>query len=178
VLTISRLTRWSIRYYNDTANTARASAMDRQAANGGLGEYYSEADSRIPTWIITGGVDAAARLCGLDGAALAGGAADTDVAGAWLDDGVAPNGQTGRAFTGKSVHGFDLTFAIRPAPSRRSLPRRSWCSRCRRRPVRARRTRSKRCGRRRTARASRSWCARRPARLSTKPCTKVPAITV
>lgn len=30
------------RYYNDTANTARQSAMDRQAANG-LGEYHSEA---------------------------------------------------------------------------------------------------------------------------------------
>lgn len=46
--------RWSIRYYNDTATAARASAMNRQAANGGLGEYYSEADTRIPTWLIAG----------------------------------------------------------------------------------------------------------------------------
>jgi hypothetical protein len=38
VLTISRLSRWSINYYNDTANQAQAAAMDRQAAGGGLGE--------------------------------------------------------------------------------------------------------------------------------------------
>jgi hypothetical protein len=37
VLTISRLSRWSINYYNDTANQAQAAAMDRQAAGGGLG---------------------------------------------------------------------------------------------------------------------------------------------
>jgi hypothetical protein len=49
VLTISRLKRWSIRYYNDTANTVKQAGLDRQAANGGLGEYYSEADTRIPT---------------------------------------------------------------------------------------------------------------------------------
>jgi hypothetical protein len=90
------LKRWSIRYYNDTANTARASAMDLQAANGGLGEYYYEADTRMPTWLIAGDVETAARLCGLDAAALAGGAADTGVAGLWLDDGVALNGQAGR----------------------------------------------------------------------------------
>jgi hypothetical protein len=42
VLTISRLSRWSINYYNDTANQAQAAAMDRQAARGGLGEYYSQ----------------------------------------------------------------------------------------------------------------------------------------
>jgi len=120
VLTISRLKRWSIRYYNDTANTARQSAMGRQAANGGLGEYYSEADTRAPTWLIVGDQAAVAGLCGLDGAALAGGAADTDVAGAWLDDGIAPNGRVRRAFTDTSVHGFDLTFA---APKSVSLLR-------------------------------------------------------
>jgi hypothetical protein len=58
------------RYYNDTANTARQSAMDRQAANG-LGEYHSEADTRIPTWLIVGDQVAVACLCGLDAAALA-----------------------------------------------------------------------------------------------------------
>jgi hypothetical protein len=29
MLTISRLSRWSINYYNDTANQAKAAAMDR-----------------------------------------------------------------------------------------------------------------------------------------------------
>ena len=38
----------------------------------------------------------------------------------WLDDGRAPNGATGRHFTEKSVHGFDLTFA---APKSVSLIR-------------------------------------------------------
>jgi conjugative relaxase-like TrwC/TraI family protein len=120
VLTISRLSRWSIRYYNDTATTAKRAGMDRQAANGGLGEYYSEADTRIPTWIITGDKTLVAGLCGLDAAALAGGAVDTTVAAAWLDDGITPNGQRGRGFTAKSVHGFDLTFA---APKSVSLVR-------------------------------------------------------
>jgi conjugative relaxase-like TrwC/TraI family protein len=120
VLTISRLKRWSIRYYNDTATTAKQAGLNRQAANGGLGEYYSEADTRIPTWLITGDRAVVAGLCGLDGSALAGGAVDTDVAAAWLDDGVAPNGQRGRAFTARSVHGFDLTFA---APKSVSLVR-------------------------------------------------------
>jgi conjugative relaxase-like TrwC/TraI family protein len=112
VLTISRLKRWSIRYYNDTADTAKQAGLDRQAANGGLGEYYSEADTRVPTWLVTGDRAVVAALCGLDDAALAGGAVDTAVATAWLDDGIAPNGQCGRAFTATSVHGFDLTFAV------------------------------------------------------------------
>jgi conjugative relaxase-like TrwC/TraI family protein len=120
VLTISRLKRWSIRYYNDTATTAEQARLDRQAANGGLGEYYSEADTRIPTWIIAGDLEAAAGWCGLDAAALAGGAVDTAVATAWLDDGIAPNGQRPRAFTATSVHGFDLNFA---APKSVSLVR-------------------------------------------------------
>jgi hypothetical protein len=38
VLTISRLSRWSIRYYNETADEAGQSAMHRQASSGGLGE--------------------------------------------------------------------------------------------------------------------------------------------
>jgi len=49
MLTISRLSRWSINYYNDTAKKAQTAAMDRQAAGGGLGEYYSESDTRVPT---------------------------------------------------------------------------------------------------------------------------------
>ncbi len=81
VLTISRLSRWSINYYNDTANQAQAAAMDRQAAGGGLGEYYSERDTRVPTWVVAGDSCAVGDLIGLDGAALDGGFADTEVAG-------------------------------------------------------------------------------------------------
>jgi conjugative relaxase-like TrwC/TraI family protein len=120
VLTISRLTRWSIGYYNDTADAAKRSAMTARAANGGLGEYYSEADTRVPTWLLTGDTTAVAALCGLDAAAVAGGVADIDAAATWLTDGVAPNGARGRAFGEKSVHGFDLTFA---APKSVSLLR-------------------------------------------------------
>ncbi len=77
LLTISRLSRWSINYYNETANQARQSAMDRQSANGGLGEYYSEADTRVPTWVVVGDNAAVGERTGLDGAALDGGFADT-----------------------------------------------------------------------------------------------------
>ena len=120
MLTISRLSRWSINYYNDTANAAQAAAMDRQAAGGGLGEYYSQSDTRMPTWIVVGDIGAVGELTGLDAAALHGGFADTTVAGRWLDDGIAPNGASGRVFSTGSVHGFDLTFA---APKSVSLLR-------------------------------------------------------
>jgi conjugative relaxase-like TrwC/TraI family protein len=120
VLTISRLKRWSIHYYNDTAVAAKQAAMERQAANGGLGEYYSEADTRIPTWLLVGDSAVAGARCGLDAAAGAGGAVDTSAAADWLDHGMAPNGLTGRAFGENSVHGFDLTFA---APKSVSLIR-------------------------------------------------------
>jgi hypothetical protein len=86
----------------------------------GLGEYYSEADTRTPTWLLVGDAATMAELTGLDVAAVAGGVVDTGVAAAWLDDGVAPNGVCGRAFSKGSVHGFDLTFA---APKSVSLVR-------------------------------------------------------
>ena len=120
MLTISRLSRWSIRYYNETANEATQAAMDRQSANGGLGEYYAEGDTRAPTWVVVGDRTTVGERTGLDGAALDGGFVDTGTAAAWLDDGIAPNGATGRAFTEKSVHGFDLVFA---APKSVSLLR-------------------------------------------------------
>jgi conjugative relaxase-like TrwC/TraI family protein len=120
LLTISRLSRWSIAYYEKTANEAKQAAMDRQGAGGGLGEYYSEGDTRMPTWIVAGDATRVGELTGLGGAALAGGFADGDVATAWLDDGIAPNRATGRVFTKGSVHGFDLTFA---APKSASLVR-------------------------------------------------------
>ena len=108
MLTISRLSRWSINYYNDTANQAKQAAMDRQRANGGLGEYYTEADTRVPTWLVVGDAATVGERTGLDGAALDGGIADTEIVACWLDDGIAPNGSGGRAFTKGSVHGFDL----------------------------------------------------------------------
>jgi len=120
VLTISRLSRWSIGYYNDTANQARQASMDRQAAGGGLGEYYSEGDTRVPTWVVVGDKNAVGEATGLDGAALDGGFADTEVAARWLDDGVTPSGEAGRAFGTNGVHGFDLMFA---APKSVSLLR-------------------------------------------------------
>jgi conjugative relaxase-like TrwC/TraI family protein len=120
VLTISRLSRWSINYYNDTARQATQAGVDRQRANGGLGEYYSEGDTREPTWLIAGDAARIVQLVGLDGRAADAGTADPDVAARWLDDGIAPNGQAGRRFTKGSVHGFDLTFA---APKSVSLLR-------------------------------------------------------
>jgi conjugative relaxase-like TrwC/TraI family protein len=120
VLTISRLSRWSINYYNDTAHQASQAGLDRRRANGGLGEYYSEGDTRTPTWLIAGDAQMTAELAGLDGRAVDGGTADPDLAQRWLDDGIAPNGAAGRGFTEGSVHGFDLTFA---APKSVSLLR-------------------------------------------------------
>lgn len=119
LLTVSRLRRWSIAYYNETAQAAQ-SAMSRQAAGGGLGEYYSESDTRVPTWIVAGGKAIVGDLTGLDGAALDGGVADIGAATRWLDDGTAPNGACGRVFGKDSVHGFDLVFA---APKSVSLLR-------------------------------------------------------
>ena len=54
VLTIAKLSRWSINYYNDTARAAGQAAKDAQRANGGLGEYYSERDTRTPVWVCAG----------------------------------------------------------------------------------------------------------------------------
>src|ERR1700746_2280487 len=94
--------------------------MDPRAAGGGLGEYYCESDTRVPTWVVAGDAAAVGELTGLDGAALHGGCVDTRGAARWLDDGIAPNGASGRGFTTGSVHGFDLTFA---APKSVSLLR-------------------------------------------------------
>lgn len=120
VLTISRLKRFGIAYYNDTADQAKQASMDRQPANGGLGEYYSEGDTRTPTWLVVGDTESVAATTGLSGAALDGGEVDTETARIWLDEGRAPSGARGRVFTENSVHGFDLTFA---APKSVSLLR-------------------------------------------------------
>ena len=120
MLTISRLGHRSIKYYNDTANQAKHAATKRKSFGGGLAEYYSEGDTRVPSWLVVGDKAAIGQTTGLIGPALNGGDVDIEIAGIWLDDGRAPNGATGREFTDKSVHGFDLTFA---APKSVSLIR-------------------------------------------------------
>ena len=120
MLTIAKLSRWSINYYNDTARAAGQAAEDAQRAGGGLGEYYSEHDTRTPVWLCAGDTRTAAELVGLTDVQRAGGEADTEVVARWLDDGVAPNGACGRAFGERGVHGFDLTFC---APKSVSLVR-------------------------------------------------------
>jgi hypothetical protein len=70
VLTISRLSRWSINYYNDTARQASQAGLDRRRGNGGLGEYYSEGDTREPTWLVAGDAARTVELVGLDGRAV------------------------------------------------------------------------------------------------------------
>lgn len=110
VLTIAKLRQWSVRYYNDTSRAAQNAAMDRRSANGGLGEYYTEGETRGAVWMVAGDAAAAAGLVGLSAEQRAGGVADLDVVARWLDDGVAPNGASGRRFAERHNHGFDLTF--------------------------------------------------------------------
>ncbi len=120
MLTIAKLSRWSINYYNDTARAAGAAAADARRAGGGLGEYYDEHDTRTPVWLCAGDTHTAAKLVGLTDVQRAGGSADPDVVRRWLDDGTGPNGASGRAFGNRGVHGFDLTFC---APKSVSLIR-------------------------------------------------------
>ncbi len=85
-----------------------------------MGEYYSERDTRRPTWLLSGDTRTVARLVGLTDSQRAGGDADTELVARWLDDGIAPSGAHGRAFGARGVHGFDLTFC---APKSVSLVR-------------------------------------------------------
>jgi hypothetical protein len=120
VLTISKLKRWSINYYIDTAHTAERASRDMARAGGGLGEYYSEHETRTPTWLLAGDIRTVASLVGLSEAQRAGGQADAHRVAPWLDDGIAANEAQGRAFGQRGVHGFDLTFC---APKSVSLVR-------------------------------------------------------
>lgn len=120
VLTIAKLSRWSIKYYNDTANAVGKAVKDARKAGGGLGEYYTEYDTRTPVWLCAGDTRTTAKLVGLTDIQRAGGEADTEMVARWLDEGVAPNGECGRAFGKRGVHGFDLTFC---APKTVSLIR-------------------------------------------------------
>src|SRR6185312_12757208 len=98
MLTIAPLKRWSIKYYNDTARAAMSAAEDARKVNGGLGEYYSEGETRAPVWLVVGDAQRAAQLAGFSHAERAAEAADLDIVARWLDDGIAPNGSTGRRF--------------------------------------------------------------------------------
>lgn len=144
MLTVARLKRWGISYYNRTAQDAIDHMKDRQKANGGLGDYYSEKDTRVPQWMVTGDVTAVSDLVGVPVGELQGGVADPEVVARWCDDGMAPNGLMGRKFNDKpdelwdengkrrkdehgndlqpraSVHALDLTVA---APKSVSLMR-------------------------------------------------------
>jgi conjugative relaxase-like TrwC/TraI family protein len=120
MLTISKLKRWSINYYIDTARAAATASRDVARAGGGLGEYYSEHETRTPAWLLAGDTHAVAALVGLTDAQRAGSEADARLVAHWLDDGIAPNGAHGRAFGQRGVHGFDLTFC---APKSVSLVR-------------------------------------------------------
>ena len=80
------------------------------APTAGLGEYYSEHETRTPVWLCAGEARHVAALVGLTDAQRVGGEADSAVVARWLDDGVAPNGARGRALGTKGVHGYDLTF--------------------------------------------------------------------
>jgi hypothetical protein len=51
MLTISKLKQWSINYYFDTASAAEHAAKDRAHGGGGLGEYYSERETRTRNWL-------------------------------------------------------------------------------------------------------------------------------
>lgn len=120
MLTLAKLRKGSVQYYNDTARAATSAGMDAAKANGGLGEYYSEHDTREPVWIVAGDAEKVGALCGLGAAELAGGRADKDAVARWLDAGIAPNGAHGRKFSARSNHGFDLTFC---APKSASMLR-------------------------------------------------------
>ncbi|MEZ0357990.1 MobF family relaxase [Mycobacterium sp. SA01] len=116
MLTVAKLSAWSINYYNITARAA----ADAQIAGGGLGEYYSEHDTRTPVWLCAGDGRRAAELVGLSDLERVGAEADPGVVENWLVGGKAPNGAAGRGFRNGSVHGFDLTFC---APKSVSLIR-------------------------------------------------------
>ncbi|MGC7260068.1 hypothetical protein RBA10_21990, partial [Mycobacteroides abscessus subsp. abscessus] len=86
MLTIAKLGRWSVSYYVDTAREATAAARDDRARNGGLGEYYSESETRLPTWLVAGeDAQSAAEQVGLTRVEALGGDADLDVVTRWLD---------------------------------------------------------------------------------------------
>jgi hypothetical protein len=95
LLTISKLKRWSINYYIDTADTAERATADLQRANGGLGEYSSEHETRTPTWLLAGDTRQVAALAGLTDVQRAGGEADPETVAAGSMTGSRPTVPTG-----------------------------------------------------------------------------------
>ncbi len=112
MLTIAKLRQRSVSYsYVDTERSALAAAVDAWTAGGGLGEYYSEAETRLPVWLSAGrDVPAALELSGVE---RVGENADLDAVTRWLDEGQAPCGATGRAFSCASVHPHQREGSIR-----------------------------------------------------------------
>ena len=85
MLTIAKLGQWSVSYYVDTARRRRAAALEWPRGRRGLGEYYSESETRLPVWL-SAGRDVAEAM-GLTGAGRNGETADLDAVTRWLDDG-------------------------------------------------------------------------------------------
>lgn len=119
VLTCNPLKRWGIAYYNRTAQEAGQAAKDAERG-GGLGEYYAENETRVPTWMVVGDAHTAANLVGLTDEQRSGGHADLETVTRWLEEGIAPNGAHGRAFAADDNRGFDVTVC---APKSVSLLR-------------------------------------------------------
>ncbi|MET0994899.1 MAG: hypothetical protein ABWY20_12860 [Mycobacterium sp.] len=82
-MTISKLKRWSINYYIDTAQAAEHAAKNLVRVGGGLGEYDSERDTRTPVWLCAGDTRTTAALVGLTDVQRAGGDADSAVVARW-----------------------------------------------------------------------------------------------
>lgn len=112
VANVTPLKAWGIKYYEDTAAAAGRAARDTRYGNGGLGEYYSERDTRQPVWLVSGDRQRVAELTGLSPEQCAGGDADSAAVTRWFNDGIAPNGAHGRAFRATDNHGFDVTFSV------------------------------------------------------------------
>jgi hypothetical protein len=121
LLTISKLKRWSINYYIDTADTAQRATADLQRANGGLGEYYSEHETRTPVWLLAGDGHRVAALTGLTDGQRAGGQADAAVVARWLDDGDRPKRCAGAQLW--DTRGARFRSDVRRAQERVTAPR-------------------------------------------------------
>ena len=120
MLTISKLKRWSINYYIDTAQAAEHACRiwRGRAAGWGSTTPNTKPAPRYGCWPAT--PTPSPRWSALTDAQRAGGDADAELVARWLDDGITPNGAHGRAFGERGVHGFDLTFC---APKSVSLVR-------------------------------------------------------
>ena len=128
MLTISKLKRWSINYYIDTAQAAETAARDLARAGGGLGEYYSERENRTPVWLLAGDTTPSPGWSVSPTLSAPGETPTLRSVARWLDNGITPNRAHGRAFGQRGVHGFDLTFCAPKSVSlvRACVPMTSW----------------------------------------------------